>query len=307
MVRDGETSSREGCAGVRGVDTGRSGDPAIEGVGLGLRSDHEADWLAGRGGAAWLEVLADNYAHSSGPSRRRLAALRERHPMVLHGVGLSLGSTDPIDRDYLGRIAALARDLAPAWISEHLAWTSAGGRHHHELLPLPFVDESVETLARNVREVQDVLGRRILVENSVGYLRFAASQLSEAEFVVNVLEEADCDLLLDVNNLYVNARNHGYDPLAFLDALPVERVRQMHLGGHDDHGDILIDAHGSAVAEPVWALFAEAVSRLPGVPVSIEWDRDVPALEVLLGERDRAEAIIAAGPGAEDGKLSRAS
>lgn len=292
---------------MRGVDTGRSGDPAIEGVGLGLRSEHEADWLEGRGGAAWLEVLADNYAHSSGPSRRRLAALRERHPMVLHGVGLSLGSTDPVDRDYLGRIAALARDLAPAWISEHLAWTSAGGRHHHELLPLPFVDESVETLARNVREVQDVLGRRILVENSVGYLRFAASQLSEAEFVVNVLEEADCDLLLDVNNLYVNARNHGYDPLAFLDALPVERVRQMHLGGHDDHGDILIDAHGSAVAEPVWALFGEAVSRLPGVPVSIEWDRDVPALEVLLGERDRAEGIIAAGPGAEDGELSRAS
>lgn len=281
------------------VDSIREGRAQVEGVGLGLRARHEAQWRSGPAalaspapaGGAWLEVLADNYAHSAGPSRRRLGDLRERFGMVLHGVGMSLGSTDPLDRAYVGRIAALADDVAPAWISEHLAWTSVGGRHHHELLPLPFIDESVATLARNIRHAQDLLGTRLLVENSAGYLAFEASQMSEADFVVSVLEEADCDLLLDVNNLFVNARNHDYDPSVFLSRLPPERVRQMHLGGHDDIGDVLIDAHGSAVAAPVWALYAEAVRRFPGVPTSIEWDRDVPPLEVLLAERDRAAAI----------------
>lgn len=267
----------------------------VEGVGLGLRAPHEPLWCAGGDDLprAWFEVLSDNYAHAQGPSRRRLGVLRERHEMVLHGVGMSLGSTDPIDRDYVGRIAALARDLEPAWISEHLAWTSVGGRHHHELLPLPFIDESVETLARNIRQVQDRLGTRLVVENSAAYLAFEASQMSECDFVTSVLHEADCDLLLDVNNLYVNARNHGFDPVVYLESIPPERVRQMHLGGHDDHGDILIDAHGSAVAEPVWVLYAEAVRRFPGVPTSIEWDRDVPPLDVLLAEQARAESVVA--------------
>ena len=261
----------------------------IRGVGLGLRSEHYGDLLSGESDVPWLEVLADNYAHTRGPARRWLERVRERHPVVLHGVGMSLGSTDPVDRDYLGAIASLARDCEPAWISEHLAWTSVGGRHHHELLPLPFCDEAVRTVARNVRVAQDVLGARLLLENSSGYLAFAGSPMSEVDFVRHVLEEADCDLLLDVNNLYVNARNHGFDPVAYLDALPVARVRQMHLAGHDDHGDHLIDAHGSPVAEAVWRLYAEAIARFPDVPTCIEWDRDVPPFAVLEAERVRAE------------------
>lgn len=287
---------------------GEGAAEAVEGAGLGLRSGHAAELAAGAGEVAWLEVLADNYAHTEGPARRRLLGLRERYPMVLHGVGMSLGSTDPLDLDYVDAIAGLARDVEPAWISEHLAWTSVGGRHHHELLPLPFIEESVETLATNIRIAQDRLGRRLLVENSATYLAFADSSMSEADFVASVLERADCGLLLDVNNLYVNARNHGFDPLGYLDAIPADRVGQMHLGGHDDHGDWLIDAHGSAVAEPVWALFARAVERFPGVPVAIEWDRDVPGFDVLIAERDRAQSLIEArGAALAAGRVRRAS
>lgn len=284
----------------------RESDPVV-GVGLGLRSRHFDELAAGVGGVAWLEALADNYAHTAGPARRRLLALRDRYPMALHGVGLSLGSTDPLDRDYLSAIAGLAREVEPAWISEHLAWVSVAGRHHHELLPLPFIDESIETLAAHIRVAQDVLGRRILVENSAAYVAFAGSQMSEIAFVQSVLDTADCGLLLDVNNLYVNSRNHGFDPLDYLDGIPAERVGQMHLGGHDDHGDLLIDAHGSAVAEPVWELFAESAARFPGVAVAIEWDRDVPPFETLLAERDRAQTLIGALAGAEDRSAKRAS
>jgi hypothetical protein len=268
--------------------------PPLPGIGLGLRPRHLADLESPDASVPWLEALADNYAHTTGPARRRLLALRERYPMALHGVGMSLGSTDPVDRTYLRAIADLAREVEPVQVSEHLAWTAVGGRHHHELLPLPFVTESVEAVARNVRVAQDVLGRRILLENSAAYLAFDASEMDEAAFVTAVLETADCDLLLDVNNLFVNARNHGFDPCVYLDAIPGDRVRQMHLGGHDDHGDVLIDAHGSAVVEPVWALFAEAVARFPDVPTSIEWDRDVPDFAVLEAERTRAEAVARA-------------
>jgi uncharacterized protein (UPF0276 family) len=288
----GPTRDREATPPMQSNQCADFGSDPVAGVGLGLRSCHFAELAAGEGDVAWLEALADNYAHTAGPARRRLLALRDRYPMVLHGVGLSLGSTDPIDHDYLSAIAGLARDVEPDWISEHLAWVSVGGRHHHELLPLPFIDESIETLAAHIRITQDVLGRRILVENSAAYVAFAGSQMSEIEFVRSVLEAADCGLLLDVNNLYVNSRNHGFDPLVYLDGIPADRVGQMHLGGHDDHGDLLIDAHGSAVAEPVWELFAEAVAHFPGVAVAIEWDRDVPPFEVLLAERDRAQTLI---------------
>ena len=268
------------------------GRSAIRGVGLGLRAEHEPAWLGGAAaGVPFAEVLADDFLASFGPARRRLLALRETHPVVLHGVGMSLGSTDEPDRVYLARLAELARELEPAWISEHLAWTSVGGRHHHELLPLPFVEESVEVLARNVRIAQDVLGVRLLVENSVRYLGFALPELGEAEFVRAVLEAADCDLLLDVSNLFLDARNHGFDPLRFLAALPPERVRQMHLGGYDEGGPLWVDAHASAVADPVWALFEAAQARFPGTPTSIEWDRELPPFETLLGERARAAAI----------------
>ena len=264
----------------------------IEGVGLGLRSAHSAELLAGVGDVPWLEVLADNYAHGDGLPLRNLEWIRERYPVVFHGVGMSLGSAEPLDKSYLDAVLDLARRIEPAWLSEHLAWTSSGGRHHHELLPLPFLDETVETLAQHIQQVQDRLGGRMLVENSATYMAFHDSQMSELEFVGRVLEAADCLLLLDVNNVYVNARNHGFDAREFLRGLPADRVAQMHLAGHDDHGDYLIDAHGSPVAEPVWALFAEAVRLFPEVPVCVEWDRDVPSLEVLVGEMNRASGVV---------------
>jgi len=264
----------------------------IEGVGLGLRSAHSEELLAGVGDVPWLEVLADNYAHGDGLPLRNLEWIRERYPVVFHGVGMSLGSAEPLDKSYLDAVLDLARRIEPAWLSEHLAWTSSGGRHHHELLPLPFLDETVQVLAEHVQQVQDRLGGRMLVENSATYMAFHDSQMSELEFLGRVLETADCLLLLDVNNVYVNARNHGFDAGEFLRGLPADRVAQMHLAGHDDHGDYLIDAHGSPVAEPVWALFAEAVRLFPEVPVCVEWDRDVPSLEVLVGEMNRASGVV---------------
>jgi uncharacterized protein (UPF0276 family) len=276
----------------------------IEGVGLGLRSQHYEALLSSRRDVPWLEVLADNYAHGDGLPLRHLERARDLYPIVFHGVGMSLGSTDPLDGDYVAAIGRLAERMEPCWISEHLAWVSAGGRHHHELLPLPFTEEAVRNVAAHVREVQDRLGQRILVENAAGYLAFDCSQMSEAEFVAAVLEEADCDLLLDVSNLVVNSRNHGYDTDVFLDTIPVDRVRQMHLAGYDDHGSHLIDAHGSPVSEVTWALFAEVQARLPGVPTCIEWDRDVPDFEILVSERARAASIVDRGASRRDGRLA---
>jgi uncharacterized protein (UPF0276 family) len=262
----------------------------IEGVGLGLRTRHYGEILETRPAVPWFEVLVDNYAHGEGPPLHYLERIREHYPMVFHGVGMSLGSTDPLDREYLSSVRALAGRIAPAWISEHLAWTSVGGRHFHELLPLPFDDESVRNVAARISEVQDFFGEQILVENSASYMAFERSCLSEAEFVNAVLAEADCALLLDVNNVYVNASNHGFDPVAYLESMPRERVRQMHLAGYDDHGHYLIDAHGSPVSAPVWGLYEQALALFPGVPTCIEWDKDVPPLATLLSEMERAAA-----------------
>jgi uncharacterized protein (UPF0276 family) len=266
---------------------------SIEGVGLGLRRPHHEELLRGDGSVPWLEVLADNYAHAGGLSPAVLERLRSRYPMTLHGVGLSLGGADPLDRDYLGAIATLANTIEPAWISEHLAWTSVGGRHHHELLPLPFNEETVRTLAAHIREAQEILGRPILVENSVGYLSFECSDLSEAEFVGAVLEEADCLLLLDVNNVYVNACNHGFDADVYLAMIPPARVRQIHLAGHDERLGTLIDTHGSPVAQPVWRLYEQALRLFGDVPTCIEWDNDIPAFDVIFEQVEAARAIRA--------------
>jgi uncharacterized protein (UPF0276 family) len=255
-----------------------------------LRTRHYSEIQASDTPVPWFEVLSDNYAHGAGPPLEQLDRVRSGHPVTFHGVGMSLGSTDPLDRGYLGRIRSLADRYRPAWISEHLAWTSVGGRHFHELLPVPWSDESVKHFAARIGAVQNELGDRIVVENAVTYMSFEESTLDEIEFVCAVLDEADCDLLLDVNNVYVNAVNHGFDPEAWLRAVPQERVRQMHLAGHDDHGRYLIDAHGSPVSEPVWQLFELAVELFPGVPTCIEWDRDVPAFEILLLEMKNAMA-----------------
>ncbi len=273
----------------------------IRGVGLGLRTEHYGEILEARPEVPFFEVLTDNYAHADGPPLHFLERIRADYPVVFHGVGMSLGSADPLDRDYLRAVRALATRFEPAFISEHLAWTSIDGAYFHELLPLPYNAESVAHVAARIRQVQDAFGAQVLVENTVGYLSFEASDMAEHEFVTAVLEEADCLLLLDVNNVHVNAFNHGFDPIAFLDAMPRERVAQMHLAGYEERGDLLIDTHGARVSEPVWSLFDRAVALFPEVPVCIEWDAGIPPFAALESERKRAsQAWGRARPAAQE-------
>jgi uncharacterized protein len=261
------------------------------GFGLGLRADHYETILGGRPAIDWFEALTENYLVPGGRPLHYLTKIRERWPIVLHGVSLSIGSTAPLDRDYLGQLAALAARIEPAWVSDHLCWTGIAGTNTHDLLPLPGTDEAVRHIAARVRTVQDVLGRRILLENVSSYVAFAASTLTEWEFVAAVAGEADCLLLLDVNNVYVSSVNHEIDALAYLDAMPAHRVQQIHLAGHENCGDYLIDTHGEAVPDPVWALYAAAVRRFGAVTTMIERDMHVPPLDTLLPELEHARRI----------------
>ena len=264
------------------------------GFGLGLRPDHYEAILVDRPRVDWFEALTENYLVPGGKPLHYLQRIRERYPLVLHGVSLSIGSTAPLNRDYLARLKALAARIEPAWISDHLCWTGVGGRNTHDLLPLPYTEEALAHVAERVRIVQDVLERRILLENVSSYVTFRQSTLSEWEFLRRVAEEADCDILLDVNNIYVSSVNHGTDPLQYLQAIPVERVRQIHLAGHQSHGRCLIDTHDRPVPDPVWSLYAAAVRRFGRVPVMIERDSDIPPLQDLLDELDVARRTFEA-------------
>jgi uncharacterized protein (UPF0276 family) len=262
-------------------------------AGIGLRHPHYREMLARRPRLAFLEVHSENYFGAGGPPHHYLERLRADYPLSLHGVGLSLGSTDPLDAGYLGELRTLIRRYRPALVSDHLCWTSAGGLHANDLLPLPFNGDTARHVAARIRQVQDVLERRILVENTTVYVRYPCSDLSEWAFVNAILEEADCDLLLDVNNLYVNAVNHGFDPLDWLAAVPAERVGEIHLAGFDhDPNGLLVDTHGRPVHPPVWELYRLAIGRLGPRPTLIEWDAEIPALDVLLAEAARADAIL---------------
>jgi len=264
--------------------------PAL-GFGLGLRVDHYEAILADRPAIDWLEVLSENYLVPGGKPLHYLMRMRERYPLVMHGVSLSIGSTAPLDREYLAQLKALAARVEPEWISDHLCWTGVGGLNTHDLLPLPYTEEALEHVAERVRTVQDFLGRRILLENVSSYVTFRDSPLTEWEFLREVAERADCLLLLDVNNIYVSSVNHEFAPLEYLDAVPAERVQQIHLAGHEDHGDYLIDTHDHPVADPVWDLYAEAVRRFGAVSTMIERDDHIPPLEELCAELARARAL----------------
>jgi uncharacterized protein (UPF0276 family) len=222
-----------------------------------------------------------------------LDRIRRDYPLALHGVSLSVGSAGPLDRAYLRRLKELVSRFEPAVVSDHLCWTSIAGHNSHDLLPLPFTRSAARTCAAKIAKVQDFLGRRILIENVSSYIEHAASEMSEAEFVSAVIEDADCGLLLDVNNLYVNARNHGLDPAAYLDAMPAARVAQIHLAGHEDHGELVIDTHDGPVADAVWRLYESALERVGGVATLIEWDARIPDLPVVVAEARRAETIRA--------------
>jgi len=263
------------------------------GFGLGLRTDHYETILAERPNVDWFEALSENYLVPGGKPLHYLARIRERFPVVLHGVSLSVGSTAPLDREYLAQLRALAARIEPAWVSDHLCWTGMAGVNTHDLLPLPYTDEAVRHVARRVRTVQDTLGRRILLENVSSYVTFRHSSLSEWEFLRAVADEADCLVLLDVNNVYVSSINHGIDARAYIDAMPRERVQQIHLAGHENCGDYLIDTHGEAVPDPVWSLYAYAVSRFGPVTTMIERDTNIPPLPALLAELEEARRVAA--------------
>ena len=263
----------------------------LAGCGIGLRKEHFDAILDERPRVAFFEAITENFMVDGGRPLAVLDRIRRDYPVALHGVSMSLGSAEPVDRAYLARLRALCERVAPAIVSDHLCWTGLGGHNSHDLLPLPFTEEAARRTAARIREVQDALGRRIAIENVSSYLEHAASGVPEADFLAAVADAADCAILLDVNNLYVNARNHGIDPARYLERIPAARVVQMHLAGHEDHGDLVIDTHDPPVADAVWALYARAVRRFGPVPTLVEWDAAVPALDVVLAEARRAEAV----------------
>jgi uncharacterized protein (UPF0276 family) len=263
------------------------------GVGVGLRPPHFARLLEGPVSphVRWLEALTENYFAEGGRPRRVLFRLRERYPVVLHGVSLSIGSTDPLSEEYLTRLRQLADEVDPSWVSDHCCWTGVNGENLHDLLPLPFTEETLRHLVPRVAHVQERLGRRILLENVSSYLTFSHSEMSEWEFLAELSRRADCGLLVDVNNIYVSSVNHRFDPLAFLAGIPRERVGQFHLAGHQDCGTHLLDTHDHPVCEPVWKLYAEAVRLFGRVSTLVERDDRIPPFATLEREARRAGEI----------------
>jgi uncharacterized protein len=261
-------------------------------TGIGLRSPHLAEIAATRPELGFLEVHAENYMAETA-ALDRLLELRRDYPVSLHGVALSLGSAEELDRAHLGRFKALIGRIEPVLVSEHLAWSAIGGAYLNDLLPLPYNEESLDIFCSHVEEAQKAIGRRLLIENPSSYLRYRHSCIPEAEFLTEVARRTGCGILCDVNNIYVSARNFGFNPIAYLDALPVEATGEIHLAGHHtaEDVDILIDDHGSRVAQPVWELYAAALRRLGPVPTLIEWDTDLPALEMLLDEARHAQEL----------------
>ena len=268
-----------------------SGRRPFLGFGLGLRPDHYAAVLEQRPSVDWFEIISENYLVDGGKPLHYLDRIREHYPMVMHGVSLSIGGSDPLDSEYLAALKRLAARVEPEWISDHLCWTGIDGRNLHDLLPLPYTEEAVAHVAERVGQVQDCLGRRILLENVSSYVTYTDSRLSEWEFLTAVAERADCCILLDVNNIHVSAHNHGFDALDYLGGVPGERVRQIHLAGHSYNGSLIIDTHDHPVPDPVWELYGEAIARLGPVSTMIERDDDIPPLEDLLEELDRARSL----------------
>ena len=267
------------------------------GFGLGLRREHYREATAGPvDGVDWFEVITENFLVEGGNPRRVLRAVREHHPVVFHGVSLSIGSTDPLDERYLDDVAALCAEIEPAIVSDHLCWTSLGGHNVHDLLPLPYTEEALAHVAGRVQRVQERLGRRILLENPSSYAVFAGAEVSEAAFLAELARRADCGLLLDINNVFVSCTNHGWDPAAYLAALPVDRIGYVHLAGHSRDGALLIDTHDAAVCDQVWALYADAVRRFGAPATCLERDDHIPPLTEVIAELAHAR-VRAAGVG----------
>lgn len=265
--------------------------PHALGFGLGLRPDHYETILSEQPRVDWFEIITENFLVKGGKPLYYLDRIRADYPIVMHGVSLSIGGTDTLNFDYLHQVKALAERVQPAWISDHLCWTGVNGVNLHDLLPLPYTEEAVQHVVNRVNTVQDFLGRQILLENVSSYVTYAHSEMSEWEFINAVAERADCLILLDINNIYVSAYNHSFDPLLYLNNVAVNRVQQFHLAGHLNLGNIIIDSHGDSVIDPVWTLYEAALRRFGAISTMIERDDNIPPFTELLAELDLARQI----------------
>lgn len=265
----------------------------FHGHGLGLRSEHYQVVLDERPDVDWFEIISENFMVAGGKPRHYLEAIRAHYPMAMHGVSLSIGSSDPLDFTYLRALKELAAAVDPIWISDHLCWTGVAGINSHDLLPLPYTEAAVAHVASRIDAVQEFLGREILIENVSSYVAFADADMDEADFLAEIVRRAGCRILLDVNNVYVSSRNHGFDPDAYIARLPADRIWQIHLAGHSDYGSYVIDTHDHPICEAVWALHERTLQRLGPVTTMIERDDHIPPLAELVAELDRARQIAA--------------
>lgn len=261
------------------------------GHGVGLRTVHYPEVLSGRARPEWFEAISENFMVRGGRPLRVLERARELAPVALHGVSLSLGSTDPLSEPYLDDLAALVARIAPAWISDHLCWGSVGGHYAHDLLPLPYTEEALAHVVERVDRVQSRLGRQILIENVSSYLTYVRSAMPEWEFLAEVARRSDCGILLDVNNVFVSATNHGFDARTYIAGVPVDRVGQIHLAGHSDHGTHLLDTHDAPVCAEVWGLYRATLERTGRISTLIEWDEHIPSWDELILEAERARVV----------------
>lgn len=261
------------------------------GYGLGLRSDHYEEILSNNPSVDWFEILSENYMVQGGKQLYHLDRVKEKYPLVMHGVSMSIGSSDPLNMEYLHDLKKLSDRVNPAWISDHLCWTTHGGHNTHDLMPLPYNEETLKHVVSRVKQVQDFLGQRILLENASSYVTYKASDMTEWEFLKSIAEEADCLILLDVNNIYVSGFNHDFDPKTYIDHIPPERVYQIHLAGHENNGDYIIDTHDHPVIDEVWKLYEYTIRKMGNVSTMIERDDHIPPLQELLDELKRAREI----------------
>jgi uncharacterized protein len=268
----------------------RSDFPSL-GFGVGLRRPHYQLITETHPKVDWFEVISENFMVEGGRALEVLETVRERYPIAMHGVSMSIGSTDPLNRKYLRQLRELARRFEPAWISDHLCWTSVGGRNLHDLIPLPYTEEAIRHVAARIRRVQESLERPMLIENVSSYMAFADSTMTEWEFISAIAEEANCGILLDINNIFVSAFNHRFDANEYIDAVPAERVVQYHLAGHSDHGTYLLDTHDHPIRDEVWALYERAARRFGEVATIVEWDDNIPEFAVLAAASERARGI----------------
>ncbi|BCZ97922.1 TPA: DUF692 domain-containing protein [Legionella pneumophila] len=261
------------------------------GFGLGLRPNYYEEILTSKPDLDWFEILTENYLIPGGKPLYYLDKIREHYPIVMHGVSLSLGSTDPLNWDYLNQVQELASRIEPVWISDHLCWTGVHGLNTHDLLPVPYTTEAIQHIVSRIQEIQDFLKRPFLIENVSSYLTYKQSEMSEWDFILEIVKQSGCYLLLDVNNVYVSSFNHNFDPMAYINSMPSGRVAQIHLAGHTNHGDYIIDTHNAPVIEPVWDLYEATIQRLGPVSTMIERDDNMPDFSELLSEINHAKRL----------------